>query len=76
MSENFPYQELRSLLLKYLALNHIGNFTSAVTGVVELAKQYGLYSGSKTPLRYVGGQGYDLGPGDFQQVPEILRTYS
>lgn len=73
MSGNFPYQELRSLLLEYLDLNPIGNFTSAVTGVVELAKKHRLYSGSKTPLGYVGGPSYDSGPGDFQSVPEIVR---
>lgn len=73
MSEGFPYQELRSLLLEYLASNPTGDFTSAVAGVVELAKKCDLYSGSKNPLRYVGGPSYDLGPGDFQKVPEILR---
>jgi len=73
MSKDFPYQEMRSLLLKHLASKPIGKYENAISGVIELAKQCGLYSGSDTPLHYMGGPSYDLGPGDFQKVPELVR---
>jgi len=73
MSGDFPYQEIRSLLLEYLAENFESQYVFAVKGVVELAKKHGLYSGPTNSITRIGGPSYDLDGQDFKRVPEIVR---
>lgn len=75
MSNEFPYQELRALLLEYLSQEPEGNYTSAVSGTIELAKKRGLYAG-QDPNHQVyrtGGSNYDLRAEDIYEVPESIR---
>jgi hypothetical protein len=69
----FPYEEIRSLLFEYLAKQPSGNFSSAVEGVISLAKKHGLYAGSDGHFRRIGGPSYDLGQQDHRTVPEKIR---
>jgi len=69
----FPYQEMRSLLLEYLAENLQGQFSYAVNGVIARAKSRGLYGGSDGSYRIIGGANYDLMRQDYKKAPEAIR---
>lgn len=73
MSSDFPYEKIRSLLIEYLAKKKDGNFQEAVSGVVELAKEHNLYTGSSKSGSHRIGVNYDLGGQDAHNVPEEVR---
>ena len=73
MSEEFPYEMIRSLLMEYLSKNRGNQFSAAVLGVIELAKARGIYAGASNPVHSVGGPSYGLGSEDHQKLPEAVR---
>jgi len=75
MGNEFPYQEIRALFLEYLKSKPTGQFTDAVSGIVNLAKGRGMYSGQDMNHQYrrIGGANYDLRIEDRDKVPETVR---
>lgn len=76
MLDEFPFQEIRSLLLDYLKDHPNGQFGQVVKGVVNLAKSKGLYSEPNSDVHTSGGSSYGLHIRDIRRVPEAVREQS